>query len=150
RVTLLELMLSAVSEASPASREEQEVWASHAAFLAGCFRQSCGAVLSLAAAPGAQHEEALVAIRLLDVLCALSSTPGQLEHLQALPGLLGTAIDTLRLTHLAGKEAVNVFSASQAVTGQEEITHPAVGFKSHLIRLVGNLCYRNKANQDKV
>ncbi|XP_071407599.1 ataxin-10 isoform X2 [Pithys albifrons albifrons] len=150
RMTLLELMLAAVSEGSSASGEEPQVWGSHAAFLAGCFQESCAAVLGLAAAPGAQHEEALVVIRLLDVLCALSSTPGQLEHLQALPGLLCTAIDTLRLTHLAGKEAVNVFSANQAVTGQDEITHPAMGFKSHLIRLIGNLCYRNKANQDKV
>lgn len=59
-------------------------------------------------------------------------------------------LDTLRLTHLAGKQAVNIFTATHAVTGQEEISHPAVGFKSHLIRLIGNLCYKNKENQDKV
>ncbi|PKU27444.1 hypothetical protein llap_22252 [Limosa lapponica baueri] len=57
---------------------------------------------------------------------------------------------TLRLTHLAGKQAVNIFTAIHAMTGQEEISHPAVGFKSHLIRLIGNLCYKNKENQDKV
>lgn len=60
------------------------------------------------------------------------------------------SLDTLRLTHLAGKQAVNIFTATHAVTGQEEISHPAVGFKSHLIRLIGNLCYKNKENQDKV
>lgn len=37
-------------------------------------------------------QEALVAIHLLDVLCEMTSNNGQLEHLQALPGLLETAI----------------------------------------------------------
>ncbi|NWS16068.1 ATX10 protein, partial [Pachyramphus minor] len=150
RVTLLELLLSKVSEKSCVSSEEMRVLERHAAFLAGCFQEQCGAVLRLTAAAGTGHEEALVTIRLLDVLCEMTSSSGQLEHLQALPGLLETAVDTLRLTHLAGKQAVNVFTATHAVTAQEEVAHPAVGFKSHLIRLIGNLCYKNKENQDKV
>lgn len=36
------------------------------------------------------------------------------------------------------------------MVGEKDISHPAVGFKSHLIRLIGNLCYKNKGNQDKV
>jgi len=60
------------------------------------------------------------------------------------------SVDTLRLTHLAGKQAVNIFTTTHAMTWQEEISHPAVGFKAHLIRLIGNLCYKNKENQDKV
>ncbi|NXF82737.1 ATX10 protein, partial [Sclerurus mexicanus] len=150
RVTLLELLLATASEQSSAPSEEGKVFERHADFLAGCFQEKCGAVLKLTAAADAEDEEALVTIRLLDVLCEMTSNPRQLEHLQALPGLLETAIDTLRLTHLAGKQAVNVFTATHAVTGQEEISHPAVGFKSHLIRLIGNLCYKNKDNQDKV
>ncbi|XP_051628511.1 ataxin-10 isoform X1 [Manacus candei] len=150
RVTLLELMLVKVSEKSSVGSEELEVLESHATFLAGCFQEQCGAVLRFAAAPQAQDQEALVTVRLLDVLCELTSSSGQLDRLQALPGLLEAAVDTLRLTHLAGKQAVNVFTATHAVTGQEEVSHPAVGFKSHLIRLIGNLCYKNKENQDKV
>ncbi|NXM70268.1 ATX10 protein, partial [Serilophus lunatus] len=150
RVTLLELMMAKLSERSSVTSEELEAFVRHADFLAGCFQQQCGAVLRLTAAADAEDEEALVTIRLLDVLCEMTSSHGQLEHLQALPGLLETAVDTLRLTHLAGKQAVNIFTATHAVTGQEEITHPAVGLKSHLIRLIGNLCYKNKENQDKV
>ncbi|NXM31525.1 ATX10 protein, partial [Oxyruncus cristatus] len=150
RVTLLELMLSEVSEKSCAGGEQTRVWVSLAAFLAGCFQEQCGAVLRLTAAADAGHEDALVAVRLLDVLCELTSGGGQLAAMQALPRLLESALDTLRLTHLAGKQAVNVFTATQAVTAQEEVAHPAVGFKSHLIRLIGNLCYKNKENQDKV
>ncbi|NWH97302.1 ATX10 protein, partial [Tichodroma muraria] len=129
---------------------EMNVFVKHADFLAVCFREKCGAVLRLTSAADGADEEALVTIRLLDVLCEMTSNNGQLEHLQAFPGLLETAVDTLRLTHLAGKQAVNIFTATHAVTGQEEISHPAEGFKSHLIRLIGNLCYKNKENQDKV
>ncbi|NWW49220.1 ATX10 protein, partial [Pedionomus torquatus] len=149
RVTLLELMLEKVSEKNPTNSEEMNVFMSHADFFACCFREKCEAVLKLTSAD-AEDEEALVTIRLLDVLCEMTSNNGQLEHLQALPGLLETAIDTLRLTHLSGKQAVNVFTATHTMTGQEEISHPAVGFKSHLIRLIGNLCYKNKENQNKV
>ncbi|NXD94087.1 ATX10 protein, partial [Chaetorhynchus papuensis] len=149
RVTLLELMMVKVSDNSVTS-EEMNVFLRHADFLAVCFQENCGAVLKLTAATDAEDEEALVTIRLLDVLCEMTSNNSQLEHLQAFPGLLETAVDTLRLTHLAGKQAVNIFTATHAVTGQEEISHPAVGFKSHLIRLIGNLCYKNKENQNKV
>ncbi|NXG69519.1 ATX10 protein, partial [Baryphthengus martii] len=150
RVTLLELMMAKVSEKDPVIGEEMNVFMRHADFLAGCFQEKCQVVLKLASAADAEDEEALVTIRLLDVLCEMTSNNGQLEHLQGLPGLLETAIDTLRLTHLAGKQAVNIFTATHAMTGQEEISHPAVSFKSHLIRLIGNLCYKNKENQDKV
>ncbi|XP_075363652.1 ataxin-10 isoform X2 [Mycteria americana] len=149
-VTLLELIMAKVSEKNPVTSEEMNAFMRHADFLAGCFQEKCEAVLKLTSAADAEDEEALVTIRLLDVLCEMTSNNGQLEHLQALPGLLETAIDTLRLTHLAGKQAVNIFTATHAMTGQEEISHPAVGFKSHLIRLIGNLCYKNKENQDKV
>ncbi|NWW30432.1 ATX10 protein, partial [Panurus biarmicus] len=150
RVTLLELMMAKVSDKNSVTSEEMNVFVRHADFLAACFQEKCGAVLKLTAAADVEDEEALVTIRLLDVLCEMTSNNSQLEHLQAFPGLLETAVDTLRLTHLAGKQAVNIFTATHAVTGQEEISHPAVGFKSHLIRLIGNLCYKNKENQDKV
>uniref|UniRef100_A0A663M765 Ataxin 10 n=1 Tax=Athene cunicularia TaxID=194338 RepID=A0A663M765_ATHCN len=150
RVTLLELMMAKLSEKNQITSEEMNVFMKHADFLAGCFQEKCEAVLKLTSAKCNFHlQEALVTIRLLDVLCEMTSNNGQLEGLQALPGLLETAIDTLRLTHLAGKQAVNIFTATH-MTGQEEISHPAVGFKSHLIRLIGNLCYKNKKNQDKV
>ncbi|XP_068046559.1 ataxin-10 isoform X3 [Anomalospiza imberbis] len=149
-VTLLELMMVKVSDKNSVSSEEMNVLVRHADFLADCFQEKCGAVLKFTAVADMEDEEALVTIRLLDVLCEMTSDNGQLEHLQAFPGLLETAVDTLRLTHLAGKQAVNIFTATHSVTGQEEISHPAVGFKSHLIRLIGNLCYKNKENQDKV
>ncbi|KAM9578365.1 ataxin-10 isoform 3-T3 [Guaruba guarouba] len=150
RVTLLELMMVNVCEKNQHTSEEMNLFMRHADFLAGCFQDKYEAVLKLTSAEDTDDEEALVTIRLLDVLCEMTSNNGQLEYLQTLPGLLETAIDTLRLTHLAGKQTVNIFTATHAMTGQEEVLHPAVDFKSHLIRLIGNLCYKNKENQDKV
>ncbi|XP_010150010.1 PREDICTED: ataxin-10, partial [Eurypyga helias] len=149
RVTLLELVMTKAIEKNLVTTEEMNVFMRLADFVAGCFQEKCEAVLKFTSTADTEDKEALVTIRLLDVLCEMTSNNGQLEHLQALPGLLETAIDTLRLTHLAGKQAVNIFTARHALTGQEEISHPAVGFKSHLIRLIGNLCHKNKENQDK-
>ncbi|KAG8142751.1 hypothetical protein E2320_005951, partial [Naja naja] len=118
-----------------------------ATFLAASFEEKSQSVLRLISATN-DDEEALVAIRLLDVLCEVTSNPEELQHLQACPGLLEVAISLLKLVHLAGKHTTNIFTITYSAE-QEEISHPAVGFKSHLIRLIGNLCYRNKGNQDK-
>ncbi|XP_014379165.2 ataxin-10 isoform X1 [Alligator sinensis] len=150
RITLLELIMAKISEKNQVTSEELTGILKQADFLANCFQEKCQTVLRLTSASKNEDEEALVTIRLLDVLCEMTSNNRQLEHLQTCPGLLETAVDTLRLTHLAGKQATNVFTATHSVTGEGEISHPAVGVKSHLIRLIGNLCYKNKENQDKV
>ncbi|XP_053109405.1 ataxin-10 isoform X2 [Hemicordylus capensis] len=144
RIMLLQLILSEVSDKSSVIGEEISK------FLASCFEEKCQAVLRLASAGNHEDEEALVTVQLLDVLCEITSNNGQLEYLQNCPDLLEVAVTTLKLTHVAGKQATNIFSVIHFATGNEQISHPAVGFKSHLIRLIGNLCYKNKANQDKV
>uniref|UniRef100_A0A8C8RCZ4 Ataxin-10 n=1 Tax=Pelusios castaneus TaxID=367368 RepID=A0A8C8RCZ4_9SAUR len=150
RITLLELMMAKLSEKSPVTNEEMTVLLKDAEFLARCFQEKCRDVLILTSTESMEDEEAIVTIRLLDVLCEITSNNKQLKHLQTCPGLLETAVDTLRLTHLAGKQTTNIFTATHSMTVDGEISHPAVGFKSHLIRLIGNLCYKSKENQDKV
>ncbi|XP_074854200.1 ataxin-10 [Carettochelys insculpta] len=150
RITLLEVIMAKISEKNSMTSDEKTVLLKNAEFLVGCFQVKCCDVLRLTSTANIEDEEAMVTIRLLDVLCEMTSNNEQLEHLQMCPGLLETAVDTLRLTHLAGKQTTNVFTATHSMTPEEEISHPAVGFKSHLIRLIGNLCYKNKENQDKV
>ncbi|XP_048680686.2 ataxin-10 isoform X1 [Caretta caretta] len=150
RITLLELIMAKISEKNSMTSDEMAMLLKDAEFLASLFQEKCRDVLKLTAAANTEDEEAIVTIRLLDVLCEMTSNNEQLEHLQTCPGLLETAVDTLQLTHLAGKQTTNIFTATRSLTGEGEISHPAVGFKSHLIRLIGNLCYKNKENQDKV
>lgn len=74
-------------------------------------------------------------------------------------------LDLLKALHMAGKEADNCFtpvqklseiapstshSTKNATTDKNIQNHPGFGFKAALIRLIGNLVFRNKKNQDMV
>ncbi len=61
--------------------------------------------------------------------------------------------DLLKEVHLLGKTSKNVFTPAHdfSLTKPEGAdTHPALSFKAHLIRLIGNLCHGHVVNQDKV
>lgn len=60
RVTLLELMMAKVSEKNPVTSEEMNVFMRHADFLAGCFQETCEAVLKLTSAADAEDEVRLI------------------------------------------------------------------------------------------
>ncbi|XP_018419578.1 PREDICTED: ataxin-10 [Nanorana parkeri] len=150
RVVLLEMIMSKVSDKSPLSAEELASLQEVAEFLSECFQNQCGAVLKLASSRDCDEPEAVVVVRLLDILCEMTSDSEHLTCLQSCSGLLDTVLDTLRLTHLAGKQSKNIFTSSHTASLGSDLTHAAVGFKAHLIRLIANLCYRNKENQDKI
>ncbi|XP_056373477.1 ataxin-10 [Hyla sarda] len=150
RITLLELILSKVNEKTPLTETELTSLREIAEFLSDCFQKQCRAVLKLAAPGDCEEEEASVVIRLLDLLCEMTSDADHLSCLQCCPGLLDTVVDTLRLTHLAGKQSKNVFTSTHSASLGSDLTHVAVGFKAHLIRLIANLCYKNRENQDKI
>ncbi|XP_066446309.1 ataxin-10 [Eleutherodactylus coqui] len=150
RLTLLELILSKISEKSLFTEVEMTSMRQIAEFISDCFQKECRAVLKLAAPEDSEEEDSLVVIRLLDLLCEMTSDADHLTCLQCCPGLLETVVDTLRLTHLAGKQSKNVFTSTHSMSLGSDLTHAAVGFKAHLIRLIANLCYKNKENQDKI
>ncbi|KAG8438625.1 hypothetical protein GDO86_004983 [Hymenochirus boettgeri] len=150
RITFLELILSKATQTEPLSAEEAERLKSVAAFLSLCFQNQCKAVLQLTSTVECDQEETLVVVRLLDILCEFTSNNEHISFLQTFSGLLETAVDILRLTHLAGKQSKNVFTAVHTDSLGQDLIHAAVGFKAHLIRIIGNLCYKNKENQDKV
>nr|XP_036862028.1 ataxin-10 [Manis javanica] len=114
------------------------------------FLKSPELVKAMYAKMSNQEREALATIRLLDVLCEMTANTDLLSYLQVFPGLLERVIDLLRLIHVAGNDTTNVFSTCGCLKGEGDVSNMAEGFKSHLIRLIGNLCYKNKDNQDKV
>ncbi|XP_063784957.1 ataxin-10 isoform X2 [Pseudophryne corroboree] len=150
RVVLLELILAKVSEKTPLSEAEVVSLQGIAEFLCDRFQDQCQSVLKLADPGDCDQQEALVVIRVLDLLCEMTSDNEHLTCLQSCPGLLDTVVYTLRLTHLAGKQSKNVFTSVHSASLGADLTHAAVGFKAHLIRLIANLCFRNKENQDKI
>ncbi|XP_010885447.2 ataxin-10 isoform X2 [Esox lucius] len=148
RVTLLELISAQLGEGNS---EDCGISPSVASFLASCFQECCGAVLTLAS--GSDDEEALTVISLLDVLCEMTSDHKQFMFLQNHPELLNSTVGLLQQVHALGKTSKNVFTAAQNFSlaqGGDGSSSPAVSFKAHLIRLIGNLCHGNAANQNKV
>lgn len=66
---------------------------------------------------------------------------------------LSPLTDLLQQVHALGKTSKNVFTAAQNFSlaqGGDCSSSPSVSFKAHLIRLIGNLCHGNTANQNKV
>ncbi|PNI48475.1 ATXN10 isoform 1 [Pan troglodytes] len=150
RVTLLDLMIAKITSDEPLTKDDIPVFLRHAELIASTFVDQCKTVLKLASEEPPDDEEALATIRLLDVLCEMTANTELLGYLQVFPGLLERVIDLLRVIHVAGKETTNIFSNCGCVRAEGDISNVADGFKSHLIRLIGNLCYKNKDNQDKV
>ncbi|XP_077025282.1 ataxin-10 [Tamandua tetradactyla] len=149
RVTLLDLVIAKIVGDEPLPKDDIPVFLSHAELIASTFVDECKTVLKLMSEDHTDDEEALAIIRLLDVLCEMTANTDLLGYLQVFPGLLERVVDLLRLIHVAGKDTTNVFSISGCMKAGD-VSNMAEGFKSHLIRLIGNLCYKNKDNQDKV
>ncbi|EHB13221.1 Ataxin-10 [Heterocephalus glaber] len=150
RVTLLDLMIAKLVNDEQLTKDEISVFLHHAELIASSFVDQCRTVLKLTSEPHAEDEEVLATIRLLDVLCEMTANTELLGYLQVFPGLLEGVIDLLQMIHVTGKDTTNIFSTSGCVRAEGDVSNMAEGFKSHLIRLIGNLCYKNKDNQDKV
>ncbi|XP_068442106.1 ataxin-10 [Clinocottus analis] len=154
RVTLLELLSAQLQEEDS---EECGIPPSVARFIATSFQEGCGAVLTLATGSASSDEvlqEALTVISLLDVLCEMTSDHRQFMFLQDHPDLLVTTVELLRQVHAVGKASKNIFSPAQnfSFSADADLSSqsPVTSFKAHLIRLIGNLCYSNTDNQNKV
>ncbi|XP_041111212.1 ataxin-10 isoform X3 [Polyodon spathula] len=148
-ITLLELITAELGEAGVGT-QESAVPVRLAEFLASCFQDKCKVVLTLASDSSAANEEALIVIRLLDILCEMTSDQKKFTFLQSFSELLKTTVELLKEVHLTGKESKNIFTPTHNFSEMETVSHPAVGFKARLIRLTGNLCHNNKENQNKV
>ncbi|XP_026089297.1 ataxin-10-like [Carassius auratus] len=149
RLTLLELILA---QLGVIEEENCLMPLSTAQFLASCFSDHCRSVLTLSS-ESSDDQEAMVVIRLLDILCEITSGCKEFMALQDHSDLLSATVDLLKEVHLLGKTSRNVFTAAQDFSltrpGGAD-THPALSFKAHLVRLIGNLSHGHIVNQDKV
>lgn len=99
--------------------------------------------------------EPLEIARLLDCISSASSKELYLPTLQEDKSLVINCVYLLKSIHDIGKVGDNHFSSIQklseinnANTAIQE--HPGFGFKAALIRLLGNLCWNHKGNQNVV
>nr|CAB3224735.1 ataxin-10-like [Phallusia mammillata] len=100
-------------------------------------------------------DNAVLTVKVLEFLCVASSRDGHDRKFLADGNLLSTVVGVLRKVTAAGKsETSGEFGLSQIRSppvGSVELSdNPVAGFKSSLIRVIGNLCYRCPENQTKV
>lgn len=93
--------------------------------------------------------------KILSILGNFSHISECMPLLQNDKSLLIDAVYLLRMVHDAGKENKDhLFSTVKNLTemaDREKMeSDPVFGFKRDLIRLIGNLCYKHKENQDQV
>ncbi|XP_063990555.1 uncharacterized protein LOC135169446 [Diachasmimorpha longicaudata] len=133
-------------------------------YLTNRFKKKSDLILKTVDSYLGDMEPAEVSI-LLDILGILSSDEWRELHiLQRDSSLLINAVFLLKAMHSTGKEKDNYFTPIQRLSdlisssstcheGDPRLIddiehHPAFGFKAGLIRLIGNLVYRHRANQN--
>ena len=93
--------------------------------------------------------------QLLDLLCAWTTSEDGSEiraAVQSDTSLLIDAVYLLRMVHELGSK-VDAFRPVRKLSELDESAvagNPVFGFKRDLVRLIGNMCWRNKKNQDMV
>ncbi|XP_035730637.1 ataxin-10-like [Vespa mandarinia] len=102
--------------------------------------------------------EPMEIIILLDILGVLTSeATDELYIIQNNRSLLINCCYLLKSLHMCGKESENYFTSIQRLSDVAPSTqkrehdlehHPAFGFKAGLIRIIGNMSYKNKKCQD--
>ncbi|XP_063238575.1 ataxin-10 [Bacillus rossius redtenbacheri] len=127
------------------------------AFLAGRLKQGADDILGTCEERSVDRPEPREVAGLLELVASASGQSPYLEHLQQDTSLLVDCLFLLRSMHGLGRSGDNCFAPVRKLS---ELTvssrsadveeHPAFGFKAGLVRLLANLCWRNRANQDRV
>lgn len=99
--------------------------------------------------------EPLEVTYLLEIIASLSGNETYLPYLQNDKSLLINCAFLLKSIHSLGKTSENNFSAIQKLSeiahpSRDIVQHPAFGFKAGLVRILGNLCWKHRRNQDEV
>ncbi|XP_054718905.1 ataxin-10-like [Uloborus diversus] len=95
-------------------------------------------------------------VKILTLLCAASISDQYSHSLKSSKELLEKSLDVLKSVHLLGKKSCNAFSSISNLNACDQFSkedieaHPSFCFKKNLIRLIGNLCYGCRENQDLV
>lgn len=105
-----------------------------------------------------ENYDPIETVKVLEVLTAFSKDDEYyLPIIQKETSLLVTSTMLLKSIHEVSKETGNNFSMVQKISELKEIEkttsvteHPGFGFKCSLIQLIGNMCWKNKFNQDKI
>ncbi|XP_078679036.1 ataxin-10-like [Branchiostoma floridae x Branchiostoma belcheri] len=153
RIILLDIISAKIGESessSPGEEEDQVLPVFVLEFLAAEFQENFQTILSVG--ENTENLEAVIIMKLLKVLCLGTGQQEKYMELIRMESLLASGVELLRLTTAAGKLGDNIFSQTQKMVPPDspDDVHPVHGLKRDLIRLLGNMCFQNRSNQDKV
>ncbi|XP_041478742.1 ataxin-10-like [Lytechinus variegatus] len=117
------------------------------------FKSTSHCILSLAMKDGHEEDQnPQLVMSLLDVLCAVSAETDLQSCLQEMDFVLEASLELLEMVEQVGRSSNNAFSVKQDLTGTAtaDAAEPGYGFKTNLVQLIGNLCFRHRRNQDRV
>lgn len=121
-------------------------------FIVGEFKKKSGNLLTTFNKD--LEVDPLQSSRLLEILSKASANQHHQRILQKDMSLLIDVLYVLRMMHDAGKsgeeEALKPVNNMEILDANIDTESPVYGFKCNLIRLIGNLCYKHKENQDQV
>ncbi|XP_046459336.1 ataxin-10-like [Daphnia pulex] len=139
------LLLHQISEFSP---ECEDMDVQNWQFFSRLFQERASLILRTCENPSLDLE-AMEATSLVEILAKSSS--GDVCHRELFldDDLLVTTIDLLRSIHSLGQSGSNYFTTINDHFGSVE-PHPALNFKCNLVRLLGNLSYKNPSAQDRI
>ncbi|EDO47128.1 predicted protein [Nematostella vectensis] len=119
-------------------------------FLSREFEENCNICIFQEHKEDSEAEhilDALVISRLLRLLCTVSGLHS--SPLQDRPALLHATIELLHETNKEENREAFCRTSHVPQGADSGDLSPSHGFKRDLVRLVGNLCYRHRVNQDK-
>ncbi|XP_017776856.1 PREDICTED: ataxin-10 [Nicrophorus vespilloides] len=132
-------------------KEDLEVPKEYVLLLVDDFKKKSDCILKTVTEYLDQIEPAEVA-HLLDVLVSLSCIEKYLSYIHNDRSFLINCAFLLKSMHLAGKNGQNKFTAISKLSDEAKAdnNHPAFGFKASVIRILGNLAWKSRSNQDEL
>lgn len=146
KLLVLEIMLDLVKK----TEDDQKPSSSNVQYITGDVKSQSYKILSLLA----QHEDQnpVVIVKEIEILGIATSHHTVYPDINNDKDLLTCIIYLLDAIHRIGKQGDNSFSSVDKVTDTVNIdkNHAGYGLKRDLIRLIGNMAYKSKANQDMI
>ncbi|KAJ8047689.1 Ataxin-10 [Holothuria leucospilota] len=155
KTILVEIIAAHLSEEQEDTSAPSTITSAALLNLAETFEKVCHSVINLATGEEKlSSDEKIPALvtKLLSTLCVATSSPSKssLKTLQERKSLIISSLELLLMVHAIGKKGDNVFTVTQTLTSNDSNTNPVHGFRRDLVRLIGNLSYQCKENQDVV
>ncbi|XP_074646188.1 ataxin-10-like [Tubulanus polymorphus] len=150
---LLEIMKAKVKEFAENEKETKLPFPVFClSFILEQFKSKAHSILGLNKQKTDDESDSVVVVHLLDILCAATSRPSPYDKVKDDNDIVACCINLLKTVKDLGEQGCNEFTPVGKVAdlGSVNTEHPVHGLKRDLIRLVSNLVYKHKKNQNMV